>query len=146
MIAGLFGLVFILELSTPPDYVMGYLYISPILIANSRLSRTVTFQFVFIAVILTLLNIWIPGKEIIQASSVANRLITRLALIVTGFLCDRHLQTQQTLVRQQTRLQAQEKIMDMREDFASTLAHDLRTPLLGAIAALQAGSVVDLWK
>ena len=28
--------------------------------------------------------------------------------------------------------------MDMREDFASTLAHDLRTPLLGAIETLQA--------
>ena len=138
IVGGSFGLVSILEFSTPPDYVMGYLYISPILIANSRLSRTVTFQFVLAAVILTLLNIWIPDKEIIQASTVANRLITSLALIVTGFLCDRHLQTQQTLVRQQTRLKAQERIMDMREDFASTLAHDLRTPLLGAIEALQA--------
>ena len=78
IVGGSFGLVSILEFSTPPDYVMGYLYISPILIANSRLSRTVTFQFVLAAVILTLLNIWIPDKEIIQASTVANRLIYKL--------------------------------------------------------------------
>jgi two-component system NarL family sensor kinase len=60
IIAGLFGIVFILEYSTPPDYVMGYLYVSPILIANSRLSRAAIFQIVLVAVILTLLNIWIP--------------------------------------------------------------------------------------
>jgi two-component system NarL family sensor kinase len=138
MVGGLCGLVFVLELYTPPDYVISYLYISPILIANSRLSRVTTFQFIFAAVLLTLLSIWIPDKGIVQASMVANHLITILALIVTGILSDRHRQTQQTLVLQQAKLQSQEKIMDMREDFASTLAHDLRTPLLGAIETLQA--------
>ncbi|MFN4831271.1 MAG: sensor histidine kinase, partial [Pseudanabaena sp.] len=44
IIVGLFGLVIILEFSTPPEYVMGYLYISPILIANSQLGRRSTFQ------------------------------------------------------------------------------------------------------
>jgi two-component system NarL family sensor kinase len=138
IIAGLFGIVFILEFSTPPEYVMGYLYVSPILLANSRWSRVAIFQIVLVAVILTLLNIWIPAKEEINASMVVNRLVTIFALILTGILSDRHRLTLQTLVKQQAKLQAQEKIMNVREDFASTLAHDLKTPLLGAIETLQA--------
>jgi two-component system NarL family sensor kinase len=138
MIVGLFALVFALEYATPPDYVMGYLYISPILISNLKLSRTATFLLILAAVILTLLNIWIPGNQEIHVSMVANRLVTIFALIVTGFLGDRYRQSQKTLIRQQAKLQAQEKIMNVREDFASTLTHDLRTPLLGAIETLQA--------
>ena len=138
MIVGLMGLVIVLEFSTPPEYVMGYLYISPILIANSQLSRTSTFLFTLASVVLTLINIWIPHHQTIQVSMIVNRLVTILALIVTAILCDRNRQTQQILVQQQAKLQAQEKIMNVREDFASTLAHDLKTPLLGAIETLQA--------
>ncbi|PZO41147.1 MAG: two-component sensor histidine kinase [Pseudanabaena frigida] len=138
IIAGLFGIVFTLEFSTPPDYVMSYLYVSPILIANSRLSRVAIFQIILAAVILTLLNIWVPPNGEIHASMVVNRLVTVFALILTGILSDRHHLTLQTLVKQQAKLQAQEKIMNVREDFASTLAHDLKTPLLGAIETLQA--------
>ncbi|OYQ65999.1 two-component sensor histidine kinase [Pseudanabaena sp. SR411] len=138
MIVGLIGIVIVLEFSTPPDYVMGYLYISPILIANSRLSRTNTFLFTLAAVFLTIINIWIPNHETIQVSMVVNRLVTVLALVVTAVLSDRYRRTQQVLVTQQAKLQAQEKIMNMREDFASTLAHDLKTPLLGAIETLHA--------
>ena len=137
-VVGLFGIVFFLEFSTPPDYVMGYLYISPILIANSRLSRTGTLLFTIVAVFLTIINIWIPNYEAIQASTVVNRLVTILALVITAILYDRDRQTQQILVQQQAKLQSQEKIMNVREDFASTLAHDLKTPLLGAIETLQA--------
>ncbi len=138
IIIGLFVLVVILEFSTPPEYVMGYLYICPILIANVRLSRHSTFQFTIMAVMLTLLNIWVPNQGKVQMAMIVNRLVTILALIVTGFLSNRYRQTQRVLIEQQAKLQAQEKIMNVREDFASTLAHDLRTPLLGAIETLQA--------
>ena len=138
IIVGLFGIVFALELSTPPDYVMSYLYVSPILIANSRLSRVAIFQIILAAIILTLLNIWVPANVEIHAAMVVNRLVTVFALILTGILSDRYHLTLQTSVKQQAKLQAQEKIMNVREDFASTLAHDLRTPLLGAIETLQA--------
>ena len=138
MIVVLIGIVIVLEFSTPPEYVMGYLYISPILISNSQLSRSSTFGVTLAAAILTLINIWIPNHETIQVSMVVNRLVTILALVVTAILCDRNRQTQQILVQQQAKLQTQEKIMNVREDFASTLAHDLKTPLLGAIETLQA--------
>lgn len=135
---GLFGLVFILEMLTPPEYVIGYLYISPILLANPRLNRSTTFGLTIAAICLTLINIWIPGNQPIQAATAANRLITALALVTTGILCDRNRHIQQALAQQQAKLQTQEKLATLREDFTSTLAHDLKTPLLGAIETLKA--------
>jgi two-component system, NarL family, sensor kinase len=135
---GLFGLVFGLELLTPADYVMGYLYISPILFVKPQLNRTNTLIITAIAVVLTLLNIWIPGDRPIQPAMVANRLITVVALVVTGLLSDRNRQIQQALAQQQAKLQVQEQLASLREDFTSTLAHDLTTPILGALETLKA--------
>jgi two-component system, NarL family, sensor kinase len=135
---GLFALVFTLEMITPPDYVMGYLYILPILFAKPQLNRHTTLQITALAVVLTLLNIWIPGTEIIHPAMVADRLVTVFALVVTGILSDRNRQIQQALAQQQAKLQVQEKLASLREDFASTLTHDLKTPILGAIETLKA--------
>lgn len=142
LIIGLFVVVFTLELSTHPDYVMGYLYVIPILLTNflvnPKLNRARTSQLTIIAVILTIINIWIPGRYAIDAPMIVNRSIAVIALIVTGILSDRHRTTQKILAEQKAQLQSQEKLMNVREDFASTLAHDLKTPLLGAIETLTA--------
>jgi two-component system, NarL family, sensor kinase len=138
MSVGLFGLVFTLEMLTPADYVMGYLYISPILLANSQLDQTKTMQLTTTAVVLTLLNIWIPEHDTIQSGMVVNRLITVVALVETGFLSHYNRSIQQALSQQKAKLQTQEKLAFLREDFTSTLAHDLKTPLLGAIETLEA--------
>jgi two-component system, NarL family, sensor kinase len=135
---GLFGFVFTLEMLTPPDDVMGYLYISPILFASPRLNRTKTIQLTTAAVVLTLLNIWIPANNTIQPSMVVNRLVAIMALVVTGILSNHNRYIQQTLAQERTKLHTQEKLASLREDFTSTLAHDLKTPLLGAIATLKA--------
>lgn len=138
LVVGLFAIVLTLEFSTPPDYVFGYLYIGPILLASMRLSRITTFSATGIAGILTMLNIWIPGIEAVRISTIASRLIAVLALVVTGILSDRNRLYQRTLLKQQAKIQAQEKLASLREDFASTLTHDLKTPLLGAIETLKA--------
>jgi two-component system, NarL family, sensor kinase len=135
---GLFGIVFTLEMLTPPDYVIGYLYILPILVAKPELDRRTTILITIIGVILTLLNIWIPDFETMHPAMVVNRLITGFALIVTGILSDRNQQIESTLAQQQAKLQVQSKLASLREDFTSTLAHDLKTPLLGAIETLKA--------
>lgn len=138
LIVGLFAVVLALELVTPPDYVFGYLYIGPILLASARLSRKIIFQATLIACVLTLLNVWVPGIELVKAPTIANRAITILALVVTGVLSDRNRLYQQTVLQQQSKLEAQEKLASIREDFASALTHDLKTPLLGAIETLKA--------
>jgi two-component system NarL family sensor kinase len=138
LVIALFAIVLLLEYVTPTDYVFGYLYIGPILLASARLSRRTTFTVTTIACFLTLSNIWLPGNQEIRASTIASRLIAILALIVTGVLSDRNRLYQQTLLQQQAQLKAQEKLASLREDFASTLTHDLKTPLLGAIETLKA--------
>lgn len=138
LVLTLFVIVLLLEYVTPPEYVFGYLYIGPILLANMRLSRRVTLTFTMIACVLTMLNIWIPTGQHVEPSTVASRVIATLALIVTGVLSDRNRQFQQTVLQQQSKIQAQEKLASIREDFALTLTHDLKTPLLGAIEALKA--------
>lgn len=137
-IISLFLLVLVLEFATPVDYVFGYLYTGPILLATSRLSRTATFYTTVLAVVLTILNLWVPDTEAIEPSTVASRLIAVIALIVTGILGDRNRVYEQAIAQQQAKLQAQEQLTSVREDFASTLTHDLKTPLLGAIETLKA--------
>jgi two-component system NarL family sensor kinase len=137
-ITSLYVLVLVLEFATPVDYVFGYLYTGPILLATSRLGRTATFYTTLIAVALTILNLWIPDKEAIEPSTIASRLIAVIALTVTGILGDRNRVYEQAIAQQQAKLQAQEQLTNVREDFAATLTHDLKTPLLGAIETLKA--------
>jgi two-component system, NarL family, sensor kinase len=138
--SGLFCLIFTVELLTPADYVIGYLYISPILLAKPRTNRHTTIIVTAIAIVLTLLNIWIPGHEEIHLSMVVDRLITAFALVTTGILSDRNRHIHTTLAQQQAQLQVQAKLASLREDFTSTLTHDLKTPILGAVETLKAFS------
>ncbi|MBW4457807.1 MAG: HAMP domain-containing histidine kinase [Nostoc indistinguendum CM1-VF10] len=138
LITSLFIVVLALELSTPNEYVFGYLYTGPILLANSWLGRLATFQATLIAVCLTMLNLVVPGGEVIKASILASRAIAAMALIVTGFLSDRIRRSEEASAQTRAKLEAQEELVRLREDFASTLTHDLKTPLLGAIEALKA--------
>jgi two-component system, NarL family, sensor kinase len=138
IIVGLFAIVFILEISTPPDYVFGYLYIGPIVLATSRLSRIAALRITVAAATLTLTNLWLPGGYDIQAATVASRVIAVLALIITAVLSDRNRRYEEAIAQQQAKLRSQEQLANLREDFASTLTHDLKTPLLGAIETLKA--------
>ena len=138
LVIGLFSVVLCLEYSTHPDYVFGYLYIGPILLASAHWGRKMTVQTTLVACVLTLMNIWFPGSETISAPTISTRVIATLALVVTGVLSDRNRLYQQTVLQQQSKLEAQETLASIREDFASALTHDLKTPLLGAIATLKA--------
>ncbi len=138
LIVGSFAVVLLLEYTTPPDYVFGYLYICPILLANARLNRARTVQVTLLAAFLTIANLWIPANKAVVASTVADRLIAVMALIVTGVLSDRIRRSEEAIAQQKAQLQAQEQLAGMREDFVSTLTHDLKTPLLGAIETIKA--------
>jgi two-component system NarL family sensor kinase len=138
LIISLFIIVAALEFSTPVDYVFGYLYTAPILLANSRFSRFTKLQVVLLAWALTLLNLFIPHPRLIDLAAVANRLIAVMALGVTGWLSDRNDHYQEDIAQAQAQLQSQQRLAGMREDFVSTLSHDLKTPILGAIETIKA--------
>ncbi len=137
-IAGLFLTVLILEFSTPVDYLFGYLYTAPILLASFRFGRIAAIYATAIAVILTLSNLWIPGGQIITMPMVVGRLIASITLILTGWLSENNYSYRAAISKQQSQLNIQQQLVRIREDFASTLTHDLKTPLLGGIAALEA--------
>jgi two-component system, NarL family, sensor kinase len=90
LITALFVGIFTLEFLTPPNYIFGYFYIGPILLTNSRLGRKAAILATMIAVALTLLNLYIPGNEIIEPSTIASRILAAIALIVTAILSDRN--------------------------------------------------------
>ena len=138
LIVTIFIFLAVLEYSTPNDYVFGYLYSGAILLVNSWLGGMATISATFLAVFLTMLNAWIPGGESIRASTVASRVIAAIALIVTGFLSQRLRKSQKAIALTQTKLESQAQLVRLREDFASTLTHDLKTPLLGAVETIKA--------
>lgn len=137
VIAGAFTVVILLEFSTSPAYVFGYLYTGPILIVSRVANASATFRVTLAACILTIMNLWISKFEPINPAIVGNRLIAVIALIVTGWLSDRNRRNEQTLAQQQAQIAAQEKLASIRDDFVSTLTHDLKTPLFGAIETLK---------
>jgi two-component system NarL family sensor kinase len=138
IVIGLMLVVLVLEYLTPSAFIFGYLYSGPILLASTRLGRRRTVQVSAIAVGLILLNLWVHNGADITTATVANRVIAAMALVVTGFLGDRNRYYQKAIAQQQARFQAQEQLASVRENFASTLTHDLKTPLLGAIETLNA--------
>ncbi|TAG43661.1 MAG: sensor histidine kinase [Oscillatoriales cyanobacterium] len=137
-IAILFAIVIALEFTTPSEYLFGYLYTGPILLANSRLSRLGKLQITLLAAALTLLNLFVPYGETIALATVANRAIAVMALGVTGYLSDRTQQYQEAIALAKAQLQSQQQLASIREDFVSTLSHDLKTPMLGAIETIKA--------
>ncbi len=128
----------VLDFLTPAEFIFGYLYTVPILLAGLWLRRSATVQVTAIAVGLTLLNLWVPSPPELNLATVVDRAIAAMALIITGFLSDRNRYYQDAIAQQQVQLQAQEQLARLREDFASTLTHDLKTPLLGGIETLNA--------
>jgi two-component system, NarL family, sensor kinase len=136
--AGLMAIIFVLEFSTPSEFIFGYLYTAPILLASRRSQRRRTAQITVVAIALTLLNLWIPNHSQMTLTTATNRSIAAMALLVTGFLSDRNRSYQAALIQQQQQIEANQALMQMQEDFTATLTHDLKTPLLGAIETLNA--------
>lgn len=138
IVVGAFLGIFVLEFSTPSPFIFGYLYTAPILLASVQLQRKRTFQATALAIALTLLNLWVPTHTDANIATISNRIIASMSLLVTGFLSDRNRYYQEELAQKKVRIEANENLMRLREDFTSTLTHDLKTPLFGAIETLNA--------
>lgn len=137
LIIGLFIAVTLLEFVTPPEYVFGYFYIAPILLADIWLTETARWRFTLAACVLTIASTFVPGLHAVRASTIISRFIAMLTQIVTGFIGKIYRLYQEKLLQQRVQ-KTQQALISVREDFASTLSNDLKTPLLGAIETLQA--------
>jgi two-component system, NarL family, sensor kinase len=85
-----FAIVIILEYTTPPEYVFGYLYTGTILLANYGLKTKTIWRITFSAIALTIFNLIFPNFEPYSPATIANRLIAIIALAVTGWLSIRN--------------------------------------------------------
>lgn len=123
-------LILLLELASPPRVVFGYLYVIPLVIGAPHRNRSQALGFLLLCCALTLLNLFVPVPDPNWRAVLIDRLLVCLALTVTTFLClnNRH------LLRQQVDLEVRLAQADLRRDVIATLAHDLKTPVLGTIA------------
>lgn len=128
-------LILMLELATPPAVVLGILYVVPLLLGASQRSTAQAWRFLLICCSSTLLNLLVPLPVPLQqnlASVVIDRLLVCLSLVVTTALLVRN----QALERQRTAMEVELAQAQLRGDVIATLAHDIKTPVLGTLASL----------
>ncbi|KEF43136.1 MAG: hypothetical protein ER33_02740 [Cyanobium sp. CACIAM 14] len=131
--AALTAAVAAVEAVTPVQVVLAYLYVFPLVLLSETARPTAIWRYVTLACGLTLANLVLPEPSPISGSVLTNRLLVCGALVLTARQCLRI----QALQRQRLALEGQLAVEDLRRDFVATLAHDLKTPILGTIATLR---------
>jgi len=136
-------LILLLELATPPAVVLGILYIVPLLLGASQRTPAEAWRFLLICCGSTLLNLLVPLPVHQNLASVLiDRLLVCLSLVVTTGLLVRNRELEHQRIAMEVELaQAQ-----LRGDVIATLAHDIKTPVLGTLASLsllENGAVVE---
>ena len=125
--------VALVEVITPVQVVLAYLYVFPLILLSATARPTVIARYGALAIVLTLVNLVIPEVGPFSGPILINRLLVCGALLLTTRQCLRV----QAMQRQQLELEGQLAVEDLRRDFVTTLAHDLKTPILGTIATLR---------
>jgi two-component system NarL family sensor kinase len=128
-------LILLLELATPPAVVLGILYVVPLLLGSSQRSSAQAWRFLLICCSSTLLNLLVPLPVPLQqnlASVVIDRLLVCLSLVVTTGLLVRN----RDLELRRTAMEVELAQAQLRGDVIATLAHDIKTPVLGTLASL----------
>ncbi len=146
------GLIVLLEIVSPTEYVFGHLYIAPLLLASFQLGRTGTDLVTRIAIFFTLSDLIVPNLtafklmnfETLPIYTLTNRINVVVVLLLTNWLIQRNLKNMEKIDHQteeiayhKSELISQLKLAQMREDFVHTLTHDLKTPTLGTIETIK---------
>ncbi|MCT0210089.1 HAMP domain-containing histidine kinase [Synechococcus sp. CS-1333] len=132
-VSALTAVVALVDAFTPVQVVLAYLYVVPLIVFNETARPAELGRYAALTCGLTLANLLIPDVTPFSGLVLTNRLLVCIALVLTARQC-LHIQG---LQRQRLELQGQLAVEDLRHDFVSTLAHDLKTPILGTIATLR---------
>jgi two-component system NarL family sensor kinase len=125
--------ILLMELATPPTVVFGILYVVPLLLGAAQRTTRQAWRFLMICCASTLSNLLVPLPVNHNLAAVLiDRLLVCLALGVTTVLLVRNRELQ----RQRIALEVDLARSQLRGDVISTLAHDLKTPVLGTLASL----------
>jgi two-component system, NarL family, sensor kinase len=131
LIIVVFLLISALDFSTPPEYVLAYLYVIPILVSVSFLKPKISKWLLLMAVVATLSNLLLPSTMWPLSSILVNRLLAVLSMIISTIFMVSYIRHQAQVQEQETLFETERNLGKMREDFIATLTHDLKTPLLG---------------
>lgn len=133
LVWALWLLILLLEVATPPAIVLGILYVVPLLLGASQRTPTQAWRFLLICCASTLLNLLVPSPVHHNVASVLiDRLLVCLSLVVTTGLVVRN----RDLERQRIAMEVELAQAQLRGDVIATLAHDIKTPVLGTLASL----------
>ncbi len=131
-VVALTTVVAVVEAITPVQVVLAYLYVLPLLLLSETARPVGIWRYVAVACGLTLANLMLPEPTPFSGLVLTNRLLVCGALVLTARQCLRI----RALQRQRLDLEGKLAVEDLRRDFVATLAHDLKTPILGTIAIL----------
>ena len=162
MWVGIFcGLIFLMEVMAPIEYVLGYLYFIPMLLTACDLtdSHVSTAKIIFEASIVARIGMFLTLIDFVfnafteygslninelPVSIFVNRLNVIIILFVANWLIKSSLEHLEKTYRQKeeidrykAKISAQLQIDRIHQDFVYTLTHDLKTPLLGAIQTIK---------
>jgi two-component system, NarL family, sensor kinase len=135
----LVALILSLEIILPNQYIMGYAYVIPILIANYRIKSRWGAWITAIAATLTLLFCFDRAHLQIETISLvvfSNRTLAALALLTSYYLSIQVRTYSELAANRQAEIIIQARMAAVRTDFAGNLVHDLQTPLIGAVETI----------
>jgi two-component system, NarL family, sensor kinase len=130
-----------LEIILPQEYIVGYAYVIPILYANYRINSHWGKWVTVGAVCLTLLDFFDSqylGFEPLELVVIFNRILASVALIIAHVLAIQVRSGSELSANRQAQIAIQAGLAAVRSDYASTLVHDLKTPLIGAVETIYA--------
>lgn len=126
-------LILLLELATPPEIVLGIVYVVPLMLGASQRTPVQAWRFLLVCCTATLLNLVVPLPVHQNVAPVLiDRLLVCLGLVITTALMVRN----QELEHQRIAIEVQLGQANLRGDVIATLAHDIKTPVLGTLASL----------
>jgi two-component system, NarL family, sensor kinase len=162
MWSGIFcGLIFLLEVFAPLNYVFGYLYFIPMLLTACDLTSchvatnkivANTSMVAAIGISLTLMDFIVPiimqhgtlNFSELPIAIIINRVSVVAILLVANWLIKSSLEHLEKIYQQKNEIDLykaelanQIQIDRIHQDFVYTLTHDLKTPLLGAIQTIK---------
>ncbi len=135
-----------LEIIIPNQYIVGYAYVVPILVASYRIGTQWGKWVTVVTVILTLLCYFDNQPlrlETIEPVAFSNRILAIAALIFSCILSIQIRTYSELAASCQSELIIQSRLAELKTDFTANLVHDLQNPLLGAIETINTFIVGD---
>lgn len=133
------AIILSLEISLPNQYMVGYFYVAPILLATCRISSRWGKWVTGIAICLTL--VYCFDAQHLRLDSIPmvvffNRIVAVLALAVAYLLSIEVRTYSELAASRQAEIAFQASVAQLTTDFAGSLVHDLQTPLIGAVETI----------